>query len=31
MIDKVFRTDKGRQLAMELFPPDRDEAAGSQL
>jgi hypothetical protein len=30
MIDKVFRTDKGRQLAIERFPPDPQEAAGNQ-
>jgi hypothetical protein len=30
MIDKVFRTDKGRQLALELFGPDKPGSVGSQ-
>jgi hypothetical protein len=30
MIDKVFRTGKGRQLAMELFPPIEQGSAGDQ-
>ena len=30
MIDKVFRTGKGRQLALELFPADEPASAGGQ-
>jgi endogenous inhibitor of DNA gyrase (YacG/DUF329 family) len=30
MIDKVLRTGKGRQLALELFPADEPRPAGSQ-
>lgn len=30
MVDKVFRTTTGRQLAKELFPPEGQGSAGSQ-
>lgn len=30
MAEKVFRTEMGHKLAMELFPPGEQEAAGSQ-